>query len=162
MVGHQFDGLARALSSGLSRRRTLAVLGAAVSGSGLLVFFPEEAAAVSKGQRKRCVRRGGTVCSAGTNRECCSPTGDCINGACECDPFNNTCPQDATAQCACAPVVGGGFGCCDSNDCCAIETPCTSNADCTRPGSFCAIGCGPPNGTTNTCTNPCIPGGSFA
>ena len=162
MDEHRFDGLARVLGAGLSRRRTLTVFGAALSGWTLLSALPDETAALNKGQGKRCVRRGGTVCSAGTNRECCSPTGACINGACECDPFNNTCPQDATAQCACAAVVGGGFGCCDSDACCDIETPCTSNTDCTRPGSVCAIGCGPPNGTTNTCTNPCVPGGSSA
>jgi hypothetical protein len=159
MDGHRFDGLTRALSSGLSRRQALTVLGATLSGSGLLAALSEEANALSRKAKRRCRRAGGAVCSAGTKRACCSPSGECLNGACIC---NNDCPNDRSGQCHCAAAVGGVTACCDNNACCDIDTPCTSNADCTRPGSFCAIGCGPPNGTTNTCTNPCIPGGSSA
>jgi hypothetical protein len=164
MDGHRFDGLTRALSSGLSRRQTLAVLGAALSGSGLLAALPEEAAALTRKQRRRCKRQGGAVCSAGTkSSQCCSPSGECIHGACACDPFDNTCPQDASEpgfQCGCGAVVGGGAACVDHNDPCILEQPCDSHADC-DPGSVCLVGFkdlpDPTGHEGRRCSKPCVP-----
>ena len=66
MDGHRFDDLVRALRGGVSRRQTLTVLGAALSGSTLLSVRPDQAAALTRKQRRRCKRQGGMVCSAGT------------------------------------------------------------------------------------------------
>ena len=92
MDGHRFDGLTRALSSGVSRRQALTVLGAALAGSGLLAALSEETSALSRKAKRRCRRAGGMVCNAGTKRACCSPSGECLNGACVC---SNDCPTTA-------------------------------------------------------------------
>jgi len=160
MDDHRFDTLVRALSAGISRRRTLTVLAAALAGGSLRAALPDDAAALSRRQRRRCTRQGGTVCSAGTrSSECCSPSGVCVHGACACDPFNNTCPNDATGKCACTQDVNGTTGCCDTNSCCNNDRPCTVNGDCPK-GSFCAPGC--ETGGHYVCTFPCIPGGDAA
>jgi len=156
----RFDNLARVLGAGISRRRTLSALGAALSGGTLLAPHPNDAAALSRKKRRQCKQQGGKICSKDTKRECCSPSGECLNGACQCDPAANDCPQDDSAQCECTPALGGVAACCDSNTCCDIETTCDSNLDCLRKGSFCSPNCN--FGGFSHCTNPCIPGGSSA
>ena len=83
----RFDTLTRALGSGISRRQTLIILGAALSGSDLLAVRPEEAAALSKKARKRCQRSGGAVCGKGRRALCCA------NG---CDPSGASCKDLCT------------------------------------------------------------------
>lgn len=163
MDGHRFDGLTRALASGLSRRQALTVLGAALSGSGLLDAFREGTNALGRRAKRRCKRAGGAICSAGTKRECCSPNGECLNGACQCNPAANDCPQDNFAQCSCAMTISGESACCDSESCCDFDSTCDSNLDCLQKGSVCTV-CGFDEGGTPIykCTNPCIPGGSSA
>ena len=174
MDGHRFDGLTRVLSSGLSRRRTLTVLGAALSGSELLAAFPEEAAALTREQQRQCRRSRGKVCSAG---ECCATTngpdghGTCVNGACSCDATTtfaetNGCPVSADGRCGCHPYIGQSFpkgACADTLDACNLERGCDTNNDCPA-GSFCLAGCqdhpNPPDPLGHEgrrCSNPCIP-----
>jgi hypothetical protein len=158
MDERRFDNLVRLLRAGRSRRRALAVLGAAFFSSAALSVRPTDVAALSKKARRRCKRAGGVVCSAGTPKsQCCSRSGNCVHGACACNAFPNDCPTDADGQCQCTPDVNGTFGCCDNNSCCNNDQPCTANDDC-PPGSFCAPGC--ETGGHNVCTHPCIPGGS--
>ena len=152
----RFDKLTRMLSAGISRRRTLSVLGAALASGPLLSTLPNDAAALGRKARLRCTRQGGKICSKDTKRECCSPSGKCLNGACQCGA--TTCPRDATGRCECVQAAGGVSACCDSSQCCDLTTQCATNAQCTRPGSFCNPSCG----AVGTCTNPCIPGGSSA
>ena len=157
----RFDNLTSMLGAGVSGRRTMAALGAALSAGPLLATLPaNDAAALSRKKRRQCVRQGGKICSKGTKRECCSPNGECLNGACQCDVSANNCPQDNFAQCGCTPALGGVAACCDSDSCCDIETTCDSNLDCLRKGSFCSPNCS--FGGFSHCTNPCIPGGSSA
>jgi hypothetical protein len=169
MDGHRFDGLTRALTSGLSRRQTLTVLGAALSGSGLRAALPEVADALTRKQRRRCKRSGGTVCSAGTKAsQCCASKngsdgpGTCVHGACSCDPTStyadtNGCPFDANGspgeRCGCHAHNGGGV-CADRNGACS-ETQCDSDGDCPA-GSVCFPGCAQ-SGETGRCSTPCTP-----
>jgi hypothetical protein len=154
----RFDNLTRTLSAGISRRRTLSVLGAALASGPLLSTLPNHAAALGRKARLRCTRQGGKICSIDTKRECCSSNGKCLNGACQCDESGNDCPLDATGRCQCVRTFSGASACCDSSQCCDHTTVCGSNAQCTRPGSFCNPSCG----AVGECTNPCIPGGSSA
>jgi hypothetical protein len=173
--GNEFDGLARALSSGLSRRQTLTVLAAALSGSGLLAALPDETTALTRKQRRRCKRSGGTVCSAGTKAsQCCATkngadgTGTCVHGACSCDATqtyaeDNGCPVSADGRCGCHPYVGGSFpegACTDRNSACDLDRPCDTNADCPS-GSICLAGCqdlpDPTGHEWRRCSTPCTP-----
>ena len=166
MDGHRFDGLTRALSSGLSRRQTLAVLGAALSGSSLLAALPEEAAALSRRQRRQCKRSGGTVCSGRKKYGCCATkngsdgTATCVNGACSCDAtqtfaLTNGCPASADGQCGCFiyPTASGSQGACGAPGGCNLEQPCSSNAQC-NSGTVCMVNC--PNIGQGHCSFPCI------
>jgi hypothetical protein len=156
MDERRFDSLVRVLASGLSRRRTLAALGAVFASSAALSVLPEEVAALSKKQRRRCRRAGGVVCSAGTKQsQCCSLSGVCVNGACACDDIANDCPTDATGQCQCLSAVGGVPACADSDAACNSAKPCTTNDQC-DPGTACSLDCQVPAGSFH-CTNPCIP-----
>jgi hypothetical protein len=146
MDGHRFDGLTRALSSDLSRRQTLTVLGAVLSGS-LLPVLPDEAAAMTRRQRKKCKRQGGSVCNLGDRpaEYCCQSGGTCTptqdfgtpccgpvtcdlnihNYPC-CPPGENwqCCPKGSIANCCgvgaiCCPQGSpSGNSCCDGAGCC--------------------------------------------
>jgi len=180
MDDRHFDTLARVLGAGISRRRTLAVMAAPLSGGALLSALSGEAVALSRKQRRRYKRDGGAVCSAGTKRECCSSksgqdgAGKCVHGACSCDATltyaeDNGCPVDARAlpgeRCGCHPYVGGSFpagACVDRNSSCGIEG-CDTNADC-RAGSICLEHCqehpDPPDPLGHEgrrCSTPCKP-----
>jgi hypothetical protein len=156
MGGHRFDDLVRALRVNLSRRETLTVLGAALSSSTLLSVRPEQAAALTRKQRRRCRRHGGAVCSAGTqSSQCCSLMGECVNGACGCDQSTSPCPNDATGQCQCVSALGGVPACARFDDPCNEGRSCTTNADC-DPGTVCSFDCQVPAGSLH-CTNPCVP-----
>jgi hypothetical protein len=165
MDGHRFDGFTRALCLGLSRRETLTMLGAALSGSGLLAALPEKAAALNRKQRRQCKSSGGKICSKGTKRACCARKngtdgpGTCVNGACSCDAtqtfaITNGCPASVDGQCGCFPYVGasGSEGACADPGGCNLDRPCSVNADC-DPGTFCDVNC-PSIGQAH-CTFPC-------
>jgi hypothetical protein len=145
-------------------RRKLTVLTAALSGGTLLSALPDETVALTRKERRRCKRSGGAVCSAGTKAsQCCSPSGECVHGACACDAFENTCPQDASEpgfQCGCGAVAGGGSACVDRSAACNMAKPCNSHDDC-DPGSVCLVSCkelpDPTGAQGRRCSNPCVP-----
>ena len=87
-------------------------------------------------------------------------SGECVHGACTCDPFNNLCPNEVDGQCTCGAVVSAtGFqaACVDRNSACDLDKPCDSNADC-PPRSVCLRGCSdPPDPQPTRCSKPCIP-----
>jgi hypothetical protein len=172
MDDHRFDTFTRVLGAEISRRRTLTVLATAISGGALLAAPYGEAVALSRKQRRRCKRDGGTVCSAGTKRECCSSTsgpddpGTCVHGACSCDATqtfaeDNGCPMSAAGRCGCFPYVGESFpkgACANRLSECNLEKPCDTNANC-GSGSVCLPTCADetdPQGPRR-CSNPCRP-----
>ena len=140
MDSDRFDTLTRALGSGISRRQTLTVFGLALSGSALLAALPQEAAALSKKARKRCIRRGGAVCGKRHHHRCC-PIG--------CDASGTQCQHVCTVggdashpttkcndgSCNCASEIDGANPVCTSGGACA---PCTTNTDC-GAGQSCVV-----------------------
>jgi hypothetical protein len=160
----RFDSLVRTLSACLSRRQTLAVLVAALSGSALLSVLPDEAAAMSKKARRRCKRKGGEVCSSGTRAsEYCCLDGTCLPTAehgtlccgpvmCEAGDMMECCPPGPGWQCCpegsifnCVSVddkcceIGSAFGSCPADQTCCEEG---SGEDCCPEGKTCSpAGC---------------------
>ena len=144
MDGRQFDGLTRALSAGLSRRQTLTVLGAALTGSGLLAAVPEETAAMTRRQRKKCKRQGGSVCNLGDRpAEYCCPSG----GTCTPTPgFGTPCCGPVTCdlnihEFPCCPT-GEGWQCCPKGsiaNCCGVDATCCPEGS---PAGGCCVGAG--------------------
>ncbi len=119
-VDRSLDSVARGLADGsVSRRKALRLLGAALIGAALMPLFPEEAQALTNRQRRRCIRRGGTVCSSGTRAsEVCCPSGTtCLAGP-TCCPSAQVC----------------GSACCQSGQTCVNGTCCPSSQVC---GSTC-------------------------
>jgi hypothetical protein len=58
----RFDELAKVLATDtISRRRALRLVGAAVLGTALMPLFPDTAEALTRRQRRRCRRQGGTA-----------------------------------------------------------------------------------------------------
>ncbi len=172
MDDRRFDNLTRALGAEFSRRRTLSVLAATLSGGALLAAPSGEVVALSRKQRRRCKRQGGKICSADTKRECCSTKsgpdgpGTCVHGACSCDATqtfgeNNGCPASTGGRCGCYPYVGESFpkgACANPLSECNMEKSCDTNADC-GPGSVCLPTCADasdPQGPRR-CSNPCRP-----
>lgn len=174
MDGRQFDGLTRALSSGTSRRQTLAAIAAALTSGTLLSALPDQVAALTREQQRQCRRNGGKVCSAS---QCCSTKngpdgrGTCVNGACSCDATqtfaeDNGCPVSADGRCGCHHYVGGSFpkgACADTFGACDLASGCDTNNDCPA-GSICLHACqdhpNPPDPLGHEgrrCSNPCVP-----
>ncbi len=162
--GYSFDELARGLASGtISRGQALKLVGAGILGGALITLWPNEAQALSF--RRRCRRRGGTVCRTPTgSRVCCPRTTVCSNGRCirTCNNFDalTTCVTTAPNQCAqnsncrCFPTTEGGSFCVDTTSLAfnCNNTQCTSTANCPA-GSTCIKG-GP---AANCCpTNICV------
>jgi hypothetical protein len=144
MDEYRFDTVARALGAGLSRRQTLAVLGAALTGSALLAALPDEVAAMSKKQRRRCRRQGGEVCTRGTRAsEYCCQGGTCLataeHGTLCCGPV--TCPPGSMREC-CPP--GPGWQCCPSGsiaNCCGVDDTCCPLGSASGAGCCEGAGC---------------------
>jgi hypothetical protein len=105
-----FDDLARGLASGaVSRRQALRLAGAAVVSAALVPLLPGTAEALTRRQRRRCRKRGGTICGSG-RREYCCPSGTV------CGP-NRTCPTPEcqpgqTQSCYTGPSGTEGVGAC--------------------------------------------------
>lgn len=96
---HSFDGLARGLASGMSRRQALKLLGASLAGGLLALFGGVGAASAADAGCKR----PGKKCS--TNSQCCSEI--CANGTCACITVGRSChhPSDCCSG-ICDPKVG--------------------------------------------------------
>ena len=117
-----------------------------------------------------CVCQLGTTCGTAcvdleTDPDHCGAcgiacaSGECVHGACTCDPFNNQCPSEVDGQCTCGAIVAEEFqaACVDRNSACDLDKPCDSNDDCPL-GSVCLRGCSdPPDPQPNRCSKPCIP-----
>jgi hypothetical protein len=130
-----FDELAKGLSNGtLSRGKALKLLGGAFFGAALMPLFPQQAQALTRRQRRRCRRQGGTVCSSGTRAsEVCCPSGTtCLAGP-TCCPSTQVC----------------GSACCQSAQSCVNGTCCPSTqvcgSACCQSGETCVATC-PPSG----------------
>jgi hypothetical protein len=86
------------------------------------------------------------------------PTGKCVHGACTCDPFNNTCPNEIDGQCGCSAIgEAAEFEaiCTDRNSACDLDRICETHEDC-PDGSACLIGCSDSQ-PRKRCSKPCIP-----
>lgn len=160
----RFDGLARAMAAGHSRRSVLKMMGAAAAAA--------TAATVLKPFRSDAVP---VTCSGPTNvgpspcgvrttpcGPCCCETGiaclDATNGVCGC-PIRSTpcgsaccqkgtaCANPSTSTCATAAVACTqgqtvcGTGCCSSGQTC-VNGACVSSSVCAGQGNECAIDSG--------------------
>jgi hypothetical protein len=130
-VFDNLDELAKGIAENDDSRRQAirwagySVLGAALSSMG----FAETAEALTRRQRRRCRRKGGTPLERG----------ECHCGF-KCDSEVAGCAGDPTCTCFETPS-GGGF--CGRHGSC--DTPCTTTADCPA-GTRCAVNtcCGEP------------------
>jgi hypothetical protein len=117
---------------------------------------------VCKGDKEACGDRCANLLTDPANCGACGLScadGQCVHGACLCDPFNNHCPNEVDGQCGCNAFVADEFqaACTDRNSACDLDKPCNSNADC-APRSVCLRGCSdPPDPQPNRCSKPCLP-----
>jgi hypothetical protein len=117
-----FDELARGLASGgLSRRRALKLMGAALVGSALASLGIGEAAADAPG-----CKRNGKKCRK--NHQCCS--GNCVGRTCSACPSGRVLLSNGT----CALPCGAGLPPCP--DCSSVGRPTCASAD--TGGIFCS------------------------
>ena len=73
--GHSFDDLARGLATGtISRGQALKLVGSTVLDAALMPLFPDTAQALTRSQRRKCRRGGGTVCGEERSSEMLDPT----------------------------------------------------------------------------------------
>ena len=134
------DELARGLAENdISRRQALkwagySVLGATLSSMG----FAESAEALSRRKRRRCRRRGGTVCSSGTRASeiCCRKGETCYFTTplicCSNDPLCSG-ATSAAGPPVCYNTLGAGDIC--NRPTCNTDTECSAGEVCIRtPG----------------------------
>ena len=135
------DELARGLAENdISRRQAIRWAGYAVAGATLSSMgFAETAEALTRRQRRRCRRKGGTPLEKG-NCHCA------FN--CGADPGQFACQN---ADCVCLKTAEGKGFCADNQAFCPPQT-CSSSSQC-LPGSKCVVsGCCP---SSPVCLPPC-------
>jgi hypothetical protein len=124
------DELARGLAEGtISRRQALklagyGMLGVALSGMG----FADTAEALTRRQRRRCRRKGGTLLERGECR--CA-------GNCGADLGTFVC-RNTNGTCACQETIEGRGVCANFGSLCGTLKVCSSSSEC-PPGSKCII-----------------------
>ena len=126
-----FDELARGLDEGtISRRRALRLFGTAALGAALVPVMPKQAEALTRKERRRCRRRGGTPLEKGK----------CHCALTSCGGPTFTCNGDV--NCFCAKTAENTGFCASRFGTCS---PCTSSGDCPR-GNRCVVNtcCGGP------------------
>ena len=131
------DELARGLAENdISRRQAIKWAGYSVAGAALSSLgFAETAEALTRRQRRRCRRRGGTPLEEGN-----------CNCAFNCGAPDSDRPCQNDPNCLCLQTTEGrGF--CTENTACG--TTCSRSRDC-PPGWKCVVSCCGPN-----CAPPC-------
>jgi hypothetical protein len=140
-----FDEVAKGIAENtISRRQAVkwagyGVLGAALSSMG----FAETAEALTRRQRRRCRRKGGTPLERG---EC--------NCAFKCGPLEATFACESNPNCSCAQTIEGRGFCADFSGRCPAET-CSSSSECPS-GWKCIVNTCCPVGP-NVCAPSCPP-----
>jgi len=174
---HEFDELAKTLSTTTSRRQALKIFGVATIGGVASLFGAGSARAEGPG---RCFQ-GGHGCRE--HQECCSQFCDPFTAECACAPGTYMCPStgicvgcsygqvfDATTcTCECPagtiPVNGtccaNPLICTSTNDCCpgfrcdgkSVCVPCSNPATCTSSSQCCSgyVCADDPAGPTRVC-----------
>ena len=155
----ELDELARGLAENdISRRQAIKWAGYSVLGTALSsVGLTDTAEALTRRQRRRCRRQGGTICGSGHRQYCCAQGTSCgPNRSCQC-PNPATCATLPFPQCGndpgcqCATIAEGG-GTCVKLAIAGCAHTCTSSADC-QQGQFCVVNsCCP---TTGVCADRC-------
>lgn len=158
-VEHTLDDLARGVATGtISRRHVLRFAGAALTTAVLTPLVPDRAEALTRRQRRRCRRRGGTVCQTPSGQRCIFTQSDPNNcGECGnvCDTGGDLCMTATcvSGQCAATPIN------CDDGDACTINS-CDRNMGCISQPVNCDDGnpctddtCDPNSGCTHTPNN---------
>jgi hypothetical protein len=143
---HSFDDLARGLATGtVSRGQALKMVGAAVLSAALMPLFPDTAQALTRRQRRRCSRQGGTVCGevqrsqvccaagrpcCGTARSpvCCPSGRQCVDGSCRCPTGETEC----SGSCVNLDT--------DENNCRTCGNACPEGATCVDGSCVCPEG----------------------
>jgi hypothetical protein len=113
------------------------------------------ALAAPRSRRRALLSGGGTIVAAIAVTR---PTS--VTAAKQCDPFNNTCPFDATGQCQCVQTIEGKTTCTDFDDACRPNDLCQSSRECRKlvgRGSACVVCDFAGSTPIYNCTNPCVP-----